>query len=331
MDKTDSVVELLLARSMAERYAEFAFNMELEQSASADKLNKLAQAGKSYANMLEREQRGDDNPQPPTILELLAEIKGRIRIPKTFVTPAEVDPGPGFWRELNKLLKSINEQGDDIPLTHEQYENWIKRAEGTVESFRHNYGYSPDYCYSTRGQWLRTFLEEHGVEAFNALRERHPAWGSQFTPSRDRKFLLGVNLSGLCYAACDLHGIDLSYCFFRGSSFWKTSIAKTNLTWANLSRCDLHGIDLREANLSMADLRDSDLTEADLRGANLFQTDLNGTRLAGAKLEGAEIHSLEGVADLAQVNLYGVKGLFRSHYREYVRQLKASIQFDPLA
>lgn len=326
--KEDLPIELAKVRAMATRYAEFAQNFKVIDPPSFEKINFLAQAAKSHQTMIETELGGSDNPQPPTLLELLAEIKGRINIPREHILGNQTDQGPQFWRDLDELSKSAEDPGDDIALTQEQYEGWIKQAEDVCEEYHRKNGYCRSYQYTSRGAWLGGLHHQHGVEVFNRLRERHPSWKTYFNLGRKRDLLLGANFSSLCFASCDFRNADLSYCYFRGSEFWKTDLSQANLAWADLSRCNLEGIDMHEARLVSANLREADLSGADLRGVDLSSAEMEGARLAGAKLEGATITAnLADIADLPQVNLYGVKGIMRFHFRKYVRKLRSSIEF----
>ncbi|WP_437959509.1 DUF2169 domain-containing protein [Sorangium sp. So ce119] len=67
------------------------------------------------------------------------------------------------------------------------------------------------------------------------------------------------------------------------------SLARRDLTGADLHELGLAGADLREALLEGADLSACDLTGADLTGAVLTRAKLEGARLGGAKLRGANL------------------------------------------
>ncbi|WP_433935429.1 DUF2169 domain-containing protein [Sorangium cellulosum] len=67
------------------------------------------------------------------------------------------------------------------------------------------------------------------------------------------------------------------------------SLARRDLTGADLRDLGLAGADLREALLEGADLSACDLTGADLTGAVLTRAKLEGARLGGARLRGANL------------------------------------------
>lgn len=319
------MMEISKVGAMAARYAEHM------QNTGEQKLGWLAQAAKSHLAMLQTEQGTNPNSSPPTVRELLWELKSRFQIPKEPLPQCQDNFGPQFWRDMGAVTKKAEAQNGDIVLSQKEYEGWIKRAEDVVMEHGCKPNYSRQYECLNRGIWVGRLLHEHGAEVFNTLRERHPSWVPQLRLSNDRLLLAGVNFSNSYHCNLDLNGKDLSYCYFRGSLFYKISLAKANLTWANLSNCKMEKADLREATLFSADLRGAHLQGADLRGANLLGADMEGTLLAGARLEGATMSGTwTKVADIAQVNLYGVKGILKFQYRRYLHKLRASIEFDKI-
>jgi hypothetical protein len=317
------MMEILKVGAMAARYAEHM------QNTGVQKLGYLAQAAKSHLAMLQTEQGANPNSAPPTVQELLWELKTRFRIPKEPLPQCQENFGPKFWRDLETLTTKAEAQNEDIVLSQQEYEGWIKRAEDVVMEHGCNPNYSREYECLNRGIWVGRLLHKHGAEAFNTLRERHPSWIPQLRLSNDRSLLTGVNFSNSYHPPSDLGAKDLSYCYFRGSLFYEMKLAKVNLTWANLSNCKMEKADLREADLFSADLRGAHLQGADLRGANLSGADMEGALLAGARLEGATMPGTwTKVADIAQVSLYGVKGILKFQYRQYLHKLRASIEFD---
>jgi len=320
---TKLMMEISKVRALAARYTEHM------QNTGEQKLSYLAQAAKSHLAMLQTEQGANPNSTPPTVQELIWELKSRFQIPKEPLPQCQENFGPKFWRDLETLTGKAEAQNEDVVLSQQEYEGWIKRAEDVVMEHGCNPNYSREYQCLNRGIWVGRLLYKHGVEAFNTLRERHPSWTPYLRLSNNRSLLAGVNFSNSYHANLDQNGKDLSYCYFRGSLLEKMNLAKANLTWANLSNCKMEKVDLREADLFSADLRGAHLQGADFRGANLSGADMEGALLAGARLEGATMSGTwTKVADIAQVNLYGVKGILKFQYRRYLRKLRASIEFD---
>jgi len=261
--ETRLMMEILKVGAIAARYAEHMENT------GEQKLGWLAQAAKSHLAMLQTEQGTNPNSAPPTVQELLWELRSRFQIPKEPLPECQENFGPKFWRDLEALTKKAEVQNDDIALNQQEYESWIKRAEDVVMEHGCNPNYSREYQCLNRGVWVGRLLHKHGAEAFNTLRERHPSWVPHLQLSNDRSLLVGVNFSGCYHHYRDLSGKDISYCYFRGGLFYEISLAKANLTWANLSNCKMEKADLRETSLISADLRSANLQGADLRGANM--------------------------------------------------------------
>ena len=98
----------------------------------------------------------------------------------------------------------------------------------------------------------------------------------------------------LSMAKQDLSGADLS----------RAVLPRANLRGADLSRANLYGADLSGADLSRADLRWSDLCGANLRETNLSGADLSRANLCWGALPQANLRGadLRG-ADLSRANL----------------------------
>jgi uncharacterized protein YjbI with pentapeptide repeats len=102
-----------------------------------------------------------------------------------------------------------------------------------------------------------------------------------------RRDLTGADLSGL-----DLGGMDLTEALLEGTNFKGSILAGADLTGSTLARADLTGADLTGAklvgtNLAQARVEGANLTRADLTSANLTKTDLARATLAGAPMKDA--------------------------------------------
>ena len=89
------------------------------------------------------------------------------------------------------------------------------------------------------------------------------------------------------FSGQNLHGQDLSRCFFIDVNFSGANLSGANLKQSVLRSCDFSG-----ANLNGANLQGANLMGANLTGANLNNANLTGANLVGAKLTGANLHGV---------------------------------------
>lgn len=110
-------------------------------------------------------------------------------------------------------------------------------------------------------------------------------------------------------ARSDLSGADLR----------AVDLAGANLSLADLSKANLRMADLKKADMRMANLNEADLSRADLRDVNLCEADLYRANLSGANLS-KDDHTWEYVptgvnlrnANLKESNLTRQSGRSRS-------------------
>ncbi|WP_437723515.1 DUF2169 domain-containing protein [Sorangium sp. So ce861] len=104
--------------------------------------------------------------------------------------------------------------------------------------------------------------------------------------------------AGESLARTDLTGADLSHLDLSGLVFTESLLERVDLTGA-----DLTGADLRDATLARARLDGANFGRAGLAGANLALARARGASFAGADLTGAVLHQ----ADLEGANLRGAR------------------------
>jgi uncharacterized protein YjbI with pentapeptide repeats len=110
-------------------------------------------------------------------------------------------------------------------------------------------------------------------------------------------------------ARANLSDADLGWANLSGANFREAKLSGAALRGANLSGADLryanlNGADLIEANLSGAALRGANLSGANLRGANLSGANLGWANLSGANLGWANLSGANlGWANLSGANL----------------------------
>ncbi|MBF0554981.1 MAG: pentapeptide repeat-containing protein [Nitrospirae bacterium] len=108
----------------------------------------------------------------------------------------------------------------------------------------------------------------------------------------------------------DLHGRDLSYSDFSGSTFINVNLEGANLQGSELVLTRLQGSDLRGANLQWANLY-----AANLKGANLVWARLQGTYLYGVNLQGANLYdAVLYCSDIDNTTI--LKGIY--YHKDYV-------------
>jgi uncharacterized protein YjbI with pentapeptide repeats len=152
---------------------------------------------------------------------------------------------------------------------------------------------SPPVASTASGVYVK--LEELGKEDLPQslesipLRERQYQIAQYWAENGRKASLARFDLSEADLQLVDLDGVKLGL---------------ANLSKANLHRASLKGADLRLANLNRANLSKAKLSGADLSGANLRAADLSRANLSGADLSGANLREANlSEADLSGANL----------------------------
>ncbi len=103
-------------------------------------------------------------------------------------------------------------------------------------------------------------------------------------------------------ARFDLSDANLPIAYLNGADLREANLEGAVLTLANLAKTDLRMGKLQRVNLEEADLTEADLRKADLSGANLRGANLSKANLSKAVLGGADF----GKANLSEADLSGV-------------------------
>lgn len=177
------------------------------------------------------------------------------------------------------------------------------RLEETKGEMLSRDGYPKEVTVSSRSKALKKYLpalvkdNERRLNSARLLSGDKNLSGLDF---RGRKFISGVDLTGVNLTNAELIGVELKVADFTGANFNRAYIVKSDLRdstfkGADFNRTmlvdsDLRGSDFSGLTLVGIDFINSDLRGADFRGSdlsNLRPYNLDGVRLEGAKMEGS--------------------------------------------